>query len=139
VNVEVALLYVLGYALLKKKTEPGTVERKAAALRELKRDPQAMRQFDRDGDGHISAAEWDDARAAVEDQLLHASLSADKERKKQEEHVLIGKRKGHPLVISETHSENQLTQRYLYYSIPLLLASVAATGGAIYLLLNFLG
>ena len=139
VIVEGTLLYVLGYASVKKATGPSRAESKAEALRELKRDPQAMRQFDRDGDGHISAAEWDNARAAVEDQLLHASLSADKERKKQEEHVLIGKRKGHPLIISETHSENQLTQRYLYYSIPLLLASVAATGGAIYLLLNFLG
>lgn len=139
VIVEGTLLYVLGYASVKKAIGPSRAERKAEALRELKRDPQAMRQLDRDGDGHISAAEWDDARSAVEDQLLHASLSADKERKKQEEHVLIGKRKGHPLIISETHSENQLTQRYLYYSIPLLLASVAATGGAIYLLLNFLG
>lgn len=139
VIVEGTLLYVLGYASVKKVTGPSRAERKAEALRELKRDPQAMRHFDRDGDGHISAAEWDDARATVEDQLLQASLSASKERKKQEEHVLIGKRKGHPLIISETHAENQLTQRYLYYSIPLLLASVAATGGAIYLLLNFLG
>jgi hypothetical protein len=139
VIVEGTLLYVLGYASVKRPTGPSRAERKAEALRELKRDPEAMRYFDRDGDGHISAAEWDEARAAVEDKLLHASLNAGKKRKKQEEHVVIGKRKGHPLIISETHSENQLTQRYLYYSIPLLLASAAATGGAIYLFLNFLG
>ena len=139
VIVEGSLLYVLGYASVKRPTGPTRAERRAEALRKLKRNPQAMQRFDRDGDGHISTEEWDDARAAVEDQLLRESLSAGKKRKKQEEHVVIGKRKGHPLIISETHSENQLTQRYLYYSIPLLLASVAAIGGAIYQLLNFLG
>jgi hypothetical protein len=48
------------------------------------------------------------------------------------------KKKGRPLIISETHSEENLTARYTYYAIPLFIAAAIATGGAIYLLLNYL-
>ncbi len=136
--IDGTLLYVLGYASVKKAEEPTLVEKKIAALRALKQNPQDLQQFDRDGDGEISADEWDTARAAVEEKVLRKSLQNKRQRKKQEERIVIGKKKGHPLIITETHSEDGLTERYLYYSIPLFLAAAGATGGAIYLLLNYL-
>ncbi|PLX96914.1 MAG: hypothetical protein C0622_13945 [Desulfuromonas sp.] len=138
VIVEGTLLYVLGFAAVKRGNEPSLHERKIEALRELKHDRQQLMAFDSDGDGKISDDEWDSARAAVEDQVLRESLAARQKRKKQEEHVVISKKKGRPLIISETHSEERLTARYLFYSVTLLIASTAAVGGSIYLLLNYL-
>ncbi len=136
VIVDGTLLYVLGYASVKRTKKGNLTEQKIAALRELKSDPQNLQQFDRDGDGRISTDEWDVARAAVEDKVMRESLQNKQQRKKQEEHIVIGKKKGRPLIITETHSEEHLTTRYLYYSIPLFLAAATATGGAIYLLIN---
>ncbi|MDX2481368.1 MAG: hypothetical protein QNK24_13675 [Desulfuromusa sp.] len=136
--VDGTLLYVLGYALIKRAAEPTQTEQKIEALRELKRNPQDLQQFDRDGDGKISEDEWDAARAAVEEKIIRQSLQNKQKRKKQEEHIVIGKKKGRPLIITETHSEDHLTTRYFYYSIPLFFAATVATGGAIYLLLNYL-
>ncbi|MDX2494630.1 MAG: hypothetical protein QNK27_06680 [Desulfuromusa sp.] len=136
--IDGTLLYVLGYASVKKAEGPTLAEQKIEALRELKQNPQNLQQFDHDGDGEISADEWDTARAAVEEKVMRKSLLNKQQRKKQEEHIIIGKKKGHPLIITETHSEDGLTARYLYYSIPLFLAAAGATGGTIYLLLNYL-
>ncbi len=136
--VDGTLLYILGYASVKKAAGPTLTEQKIEALRELKRNPQNLQQFDSDGDGEISADEWDIARAAVEEKVLQESLQNKQQRKKQEEYIVIGKQKGRPLIITETHSEDSLTARYLYYSIPLFLAAAIATGGAIYLLLNYI-
>ncbi|NOQ42457.1 MAG: hypothetical protein GQ563_08165, partial [Desulfuromusa sp.] len=136
VIVDGTLLYVLGYASVKRAEGPTLTEKKIEALRELKQNPQNLQQFDHDGDGQISADEWDAARAAVEEKVMRESLLNQQQRKKQEEHIVIGKKKGRPLIITETHSEDGLTARYFYYSIPLFLGAAVATGGAIYLLLN---
>ncbi len=138
VVIDGTLLYVLGYASVKHSDGPTLVEQKIEALRELKLNPQKMEQFDHDGDGQISAEEWDTARAAVDEKVMRESLQNKQQRKKQEEHIVIGKKKGRPLIITETHSEEHLTTRYLYYSIPLFIAAAGTTGGAIYLLFNFL-
>ena len=138
VIVDGTLIYVLGYASVKRTNGPTLAEKKMEALRELKRNPQDLQQFDSDGDGKISADEWDVARQAVGDKVLQESLQNKQQRKKQEERIIIGKKKGRPLIITETHSEDALTSRYLYYSIPLFFAATAATAGGIYLLLNFL-
>ena len=136
--VDGTLLYILGYASVKRAEGPTLTEKKMEALRELKQNPQNLQQFDHDGDGKISADEWDTARAAVEEKVMRESLQNQQQRKKQEEHIVIGKKKGRPLIITETHSEDGLTARYFYYSIPLFLGAAVATGGAIYLLLNYL-
>ncbi len=136
--VEGTLLYVLGYAEVKQHSGPTVVERKQQALRELKQNPHLLKKYDTDGDGHISADEWDAARSDVENQLIKKSLSDNQRRKKQEEHIVIGKRKGRPLIISETHSEEHLTARYLSYSLPLFILAGLATGLSIYLLINYL-
>ena len=132
------LIYVLGYASVKRAKGPTLKEQKIEALRELKQNPQNLQQFDHDGDGKISGEEWDTARAAVEEKIMQESLQKKQQRKKQEEHIIIGKKKGRPLIITETHSEESLTSRFLYYSIPLFLAAAVAAGGGFYLLLNYL-
>ena len=136
--VEGTLLYVLGFAAVKRESGPSLSERKIAALRELKRNPQDLQQFDTDGDGNISEDEWNTAREAVAEKALRESLQEKQIRKKQEEHVVIGKKKGRPLVIAETHSEAHLTRRLTLYIIPLFIGATAATVGSIYLLLDYL-
>ncbi len=136
--LEGTLLYVLGYASVRRATGPTLNERKHKALRELKQNGQLLKRYDQDGDGQISAEEWDTARADVEEQILRESLTDHQERKKQEEHVVIGKQKGRPLIISETHSEEHLTARYLTYSLPLFVIAALATGFSIYLLVQYL-
>lgn len=136
--VEGTLLYVLGFASVKREQGPTLAEKKVEALRELKRNPQDMQQFDTDGDGHISDEEWDNARAAVADKVLRDELQKKQKRKKQEEHVIIGKRKGRPLVIAETHSEKNLTQRYAFYSIAMFALACGALGWGISNVSNYL-
>jgi len=138
VIIDGTLLYVLGFAAVKRREGPTLAEKKIEALRELKRNPQNLQQFDLNGDGNIDEDEWDAARTAVEEKVLDKSLQGKQGRKKQEEHIVIGRKKGRPLIISETHSEENLTARYQYYSIPLFIAAAIATGGSIYLLLNYL-
>lgn len=138
VIIDGTLLYVLGFAAVKRREGPTLAEKKIEALRELKRNPQNLQQFDLNGDGNIDEDEWDAARTAVEEKVLDESLQGKQGRKKQEEHIVIGRKKGRPLIISETHSEENLTARYQYYSIPLFIAAAIATGGSIYLLLNYL-
>ena len=136
--IDGTLLYVLGYASIKRATGPTLTEKKIEALRELKRNPQNLQQFDQDGDGKISEDEWDTARASVEEKVIQESLQSKQQRKKQEEQIVIGKKKGFPLIITETPSEDHLTARYFYYTIPLFVTGTIAVGGAIYLLLNYL-
>jgi len=136
--IDGTLIYVLGYAAVKRDDGPTMTERKVTALRELKRNPQKLQQFDSDGDGKISDSEWDAARASVDGQITRELLAEKTERKKQEEHIVIGKRQGHPLIITETHSEDHLTSRYFYYSIPLFIAAALATAGAIYFFVNYM-
>jgi len=136
--VEGTLLYVLGYAAVKKEAGPTLAVRKVEALRELKRNPQNLQQFDSDGDGKISEDEWDAARAAVTDQVLREELQKQQRRRKQEEHIVIGKKQGRPLVIAETHSEEKLTLRYAIYSMALFVFASGALGWGINNFVNYL-
>ncbi len=136
--VEGTLLYVLGYASAKPPEGPTFGEQKIEALRELKRNPKHLQQFDANGDGKISEDEWDAARAAVEESVMHEMLENNQQRKKQEEHIVIGRKKGFPLIVAETHSEERLTARYLYSSIPLFLVAVASTVWAIHAFLEYI-
>lgn len=45
------------------------------ALRAVKTDPDAMRDLDRDGDGHLSSEEWDAARTRVVSRIGDPSLA----------------------------------------------------------------
>ena len=136
--VEGTLLYVLGFASIKKEEGESMREQVRIALRDLKNDPQRLKKFDLDGDGKISADEWDAARAQVEKEVLHERMSQrNQRRRRQEDHIVIGRQKGHPLIIAETHSETHLTGTYRNAAIGLLLLSAGLTGTSIYLFLNY--
>ena len=68
--VEGTLLYVLGFAAGKQEEGETLREEVQTALRNLKQDPQRLKEFDLDGDGKICVDEWDAARAHMEDQVL---------------------------------------------------------------------
>jgi hypothetical protein len=136
---EGTLLYILGFAAVKKERKSNLRDKKVEALRELKRDPEAMKKFDTDGDGKISELEWEEARAAVEDQVLKESLTGRDRRRRQEEQIVIEKPTGgRPFIVAETHSETLLTSRYVRYTIPLFIGAALCTGWAISLLVKWL-
>jgi len=138
VIVDGTLLYILGYATAKRSSGTSLHTQKIEALRELKQNTHKLKQFDHDGDGKISAKEWDNARNAVEAEVLEKSLQNRQQRKKQEEHIVIAKHNRRPLIIAETHSEKRLTTRYFYYSATLFAGAAIAVAGSIYLLLTYL-
>jgi hypothetical protein len=137
--VEGTLLYVLGFASNKPAEGESLREEVQTALRNLKHDPQHLKEFDLDGDGKICVDEWDAARAQMEEQVYHQRLmQRSQQRRRQEDHIVIGRRPGRPMIIAETHSETHLTGTYRNTAIGLLLLSTILMGGAIYLLLDYL-
>ena len=136
---EGTLLYVLGFAAVKKEQRESLRNRKVEALRKLKRDRAALDKFDADGDGQISPDEWEAARASAEQEAIHQSLQERSERRRQEEQVIIGKPGGNrPFIIAETLSETHLTNRFVRYIIPLFCGAALCTGWAISLLIQWL-
>lgn len=136
--VEGTLLYVLGVAAVKPEEGETLREEVQMALRDLKHDPQRLKEFDLDGDGKICVDEWDAARTKTEEQVLHQRMiQRSQQRRRQEDHIVIGRQPGRPLIIAETHSETHLTGQYRNMAIGLLLLSTLLTGASIYLLLNY--
>ncbi len=137
--VEGTLLYVLGFAAGKPEEGESMRDEVQTALRDLKHDPQRLQEFDLDGDGKICVDEWDVARAQMEEQVLHQRLiQRSQQRRRQEDHIVIGSQPGRPLIIAETHSETHLTGQYRNAAIGLLVLSTLLTGASIYLLINYL-
>jgi hypothetical protein len=133
-------LYVLGQATENRAGRPTLRQRLHKALRELKRDPQALRRYDRDGDGRISEQEWEQARAQVEEQLLHKSLTDDSATLRQGERVVIARprQRSLPFVIAETPSEAHLLRNYALLMPPLFLGALLAAGWTIFTLVKYL-
>lgn len=119
-------LYILGTAAVQKSTRKSLQERKIEKLRDLKLDRAKLNKYDADGDGRISADEWQTAREEVEDQLLRESLEARQTAEKQEDAIVIGRsrHRNRPFVIAATHSEAHLTKKYAVYSRILLAGSL---------------
>lgn len=136
--VEGTLLYVLGFAEVKSDSSGSLREKVQNALRELKQDPQRLKSFDLNGDGQICVDEWDRARQVVAEEVRSASISGQQRRKKQEDQIVIGRHRGRPLLIAETHSETHLAGRYHNAAVGLFLLSAGVTGLAIHLLLTYL-
>jgi hypothetical protein len=137
---EGASLYVLGQATENRTAHATLRQRLHKALRELKRDPRALRRHDRDGDGHISEQEWEQARAQVEEQLLHKSLADESATPRQGERVLIARprQRSLPFVIAETPSEARLLRNYALFIAPLFIAALAAAGWTVFILAKYL-
>jgi hypothetical protein len=120
-------LYILGSASVLKSPRKSLQQRKVEKLRELKRDRAALNTYDVDGDGQISADEWQTAREDVEDQVLRESLEQRQTAEKQEAAIVIGRsrHRNRPFVIAATHSEAHLTKKYAILSTLLLAGSLA--------------
>jgi len=111
---EGAFVYVTGFAREPARTAKSLKERTLAALRNLKQDPQRLRQYDADGDQRISEEEWQTAREAVEQQVLEAALDEGAAPVSQGSQVIIGcpTRRELPFIIAETRSEKKLARGY---------------------------
>ena len=118
-------LYVLGTASVLKKPVQSLNERKIEKLRDLKLDRAALNAYDKDGDGQISADEWQAAREDVEDQVLRESLDKRQTAEKQENAIVISRsrHRSRPFVIAASHSETHLTNKYALWSGSLLACS----------------
>lgn len=137
--VEGTLLYVLGFASNKQEEGESMRAEVQTALRDLKQDPQRLKEFDLDGDGKICVDEWDIARAQQEEQLFHQRMmQRSQQRRRQEDHIVIGHHSGRPLIIAETHSEAHLTGKYSNRAVGILLLSAVLMGLSIYLLLDYI-
>ena len=125
-------LYVMGFAH-RVLTEAGATKKKLMSkLRELKADKEKMMEFDFDGDGNIDAAEWDEARLAMEEEAMLERL----DEKKKKDTVAIGE---HPtgglFYISDSHEEGILTG--LAWSIPFaFITGIACVAGGAYFILQ---
>jgi len=128
-------LYILGQAREKRRPRTTLRDRVTRALQELKRDPDAMQKYDRDGDGRICASEWEQARTRIEQQVLQDSLAESPGRQAQSDRVLVGRprQRSIPYVIAETASERHLLRNYTLLILPLF---VGALGGLVWTVLT---
>lgn len=133
-------LYVLGFARPQRQGSSGLRERTLAKLRQLKLDPEALRRYDTDGDGRIDEVEWQVARDDAEQEAMREHLAEGRGRKRQEEHLVIGKppQRGLPFIVAEALSEAHLSRKFGWFSLPLLLGGVGATVLALYKFLQYL-
>ncbi len=134
-------VYVLGFARPLREERMSLRERTMARLRQLKLDPELMERYDTDGDGVIDEAEWQEARNDAEQEAMRDHLDDGSARKRQEEHVLIGKgpQRSLPFIITETVSEVDLVRKYGLISIPLLIAGLGTMILALYRFLQYIG
>ena len=133
-------LYILGGAIENTRRRPPLRQRVVEALRELKRDPEALRRYDRNGDGEICEQEWSAARQDVEEQLLHRSLQEQGRSLAKTDRVIIThpKQRSLPFIIAETASETHLTRRYGLYSVPLFGGATLAVVWTVVMLVKYL-
>lgn len=132
-------LYVLGSAAVLKKPGKSLNERKIEKLRELKLDRARLNAYDKDGDGQISADEWQEAREDIEDQVLRESLEKRQVAANQEDAIVIrrSRHRNRPFVIAATRSETHLTKKYELWSGLLLASSLAFCLWGLWAALNY--
>ena len=118
-------LYVMGFARALDKGQGNIRQSVAVKLRDLKTDPDKLMRYDQDGDGNINAAEWDQARSDMEQQVLHEKLHQGQQRGNKQLVVGAPPQKGLPFIIAETASEAHLTRNYSWYIPPLLATGIA--------------
>ena len=136
---EGAPVYVVGYASAPRPAASSLRERTVAALRELKQNRHQMNQYDTDGDGRISADEWQAAREEVEERVLRQSLAASEEDGPRPSSVVIGRpeRRDLPFIIAETESEAHLTRGYGVLSAVFLVLGLGLAVLALTRLIDF--
>jgi len=133
-------LYILGQAMENSLGRPPLRQRVIEALRELKKDPAALKGYDRDGDGRICEQEWSEARRHIEEQLLHQSLRDKGRTLPQQDRVIITrpKQRSLPFIIAETPSEAHLSRSYGLYTLPLFTGALLMVVWTIVMLVKYL-
>jgi hypothetical protein len=133
-------LYVLGEATENRRTRPPLQEQLTLALRTLKRNRKALERYDADGDGAISAEEWNRARRDVEERLLHQNLGDRSPDLPLRDRVVIRRprQRSLPFIVAETASEAHLVRSYGLYTVPLFGGALLAVLWTLAMLANFL-
>ncbi|MGM0416281.1 MAG: GIDE domain-containing protein [Thermodesulfobacteriota bacterium] len=125
-------VYILGFARTHNEN-PAHQDLLRQALFDLKQDKERLHQFDSDGDGHIDASEWDQARRATERNIAHEQLrQTDSSHSGLHASISQPPRKDYPYLIAETESELHLTQKLTYYSGILLAAGFSLALWGVY-------
>jgi hypothetical protein len=134
------LLYVLGQAMENGQRRPPLRQRVIEALRQLKRDPGTLRRYDTDGDGTLSAAEWQQARQQVEEELLARSLSDQGASRPPWDQVVIARpgQRSLPFIIAETPSEAHLARGYALFTVLLFGGALLAVVWTAVMLVEYL-
>lgn len=133
-------LYILGQAMENSQRRPPLRQRVIEALRELKKDPAALKRYDRDGDGQICEQEWSEARSHIEEQLMHQSLRDKGRTLPQQDRVVIARpqQRSLPFIIAETPSETHLSRSYGFYTLPLFGGAVLTVAWTVVMLVRYL-
>ncbi len=133
-------LYILGQAMENALRRPPLRQRVIEALRELKKDPAALKRYDRDGDGQICEQEWNEARSHIEEQLLHQSLQNKGRTLPQQDRVVIARpqQRSLPFIIAETPSEAHLSRSYGLYTLPLFGGALLTVVWTVVMLVEYL-
>lgn len=133
-------LYILGQAIENSLGRPPLRQRVIEALRELKKDPAALKRYDRNGDGQICEQEWSEARSHIEEQLLHQSLRDQGRTLPQQDRVVIARpqQRSLPFIIAETPSEAHLSRSYGLYVLPLFAGAVLMVVWTVVMLVKYL-
>jgi hypothetical protein len=126
-----ARIYVLGSAHTRREGKQHR-ERLIDKLRALKKDPQAMARYDRDGDGRIDEEEWEAARADVETRVYAESLAGGKGAS---ETVVVEKPRFGLLPFIVADSEERLLRRLALRTWLFLLCGAAAVACGIGILM----
>lgn len=124
---EGAQLCILGQAGESRRARVPLRDRVTKALQELKRNPAALQEYDRNGDGRICETEWAQARTSIEQQVLQQSLANDPIQPVQHTRVVIKRprQRSIPFVIAETESELHLVRNYTLLTLPLFAGALA--------------
>ncbi len=137
---EGARLFILGEAGESRRTRIPLRARVTKALQELKRNPEALQQYDRNGDGLICETEWEQARSTIEQHVLEQSLATEHMQSTQSERVVIKRphRRSIPFVIAQTESELHLVRNYTLLTLPLFAGALAGVTWSLMTLKNYL-
>ena len=125
-RIDAGDVYVLGWFDTLRSTDKPVSEELASLLRNWKRNqPELLRRFDKNSDGHIDASEWQDARQTAYRQVLE-----DRAVRSAEPAINIVRASGHdsyPFLIS-ARPQWLLSDRYRRQARLALIGSVAAAG-----------
>ncbi len=133
-------LYILGQAKENSQQRAPLRQRVIESLRELKKDPAALKRYDRNGDGQICEQEWGEARRQIEERLLHQSLQEKGRTLPQQDRVIISRpqQRSLPFIIAETASEAHLVRSYSLYTLPLFGGAALTVVWTVVMLVEYL-